>query len=81
MAVNIYSYLIQCNPGHLQHWIPYVYLLFVVVDIEECRTLNICGPREKCTKKNATYVCSCAKGYESKDKNKLNCTGTKSLIV
>ena len=76
-----YSYLIECNPGHLNNWISYVYLLFMVVDIDECRTPNVCGPREKCTNKPGTYVCSCARGYESKDKNKLKCTGTKSLIL
>ncbi|XP_015756445.1 PREDICTED: adhesion G protein-coupled receptor E1-like [Acropora digitifera] len=49
--------------------------------IDECRTLNICGPREKCTNKSAAYVCSCAKGYESKDKNKLNCTDIDECIT
>ena len=26
------------------------------------------------------HVCSCTQGYESKDNNTFNCTGTKSLI-
>ena len=77
----IYSYLIACNPGHLHNWFSYVYLLFMVVDIDECREPNICGPRGKCTNQPATYECSCIQGFEMKDKNKFNCTGTKSSIV
>ena len=53
----------------------------MVVDIDECRESNICGPHANCTNQPSTYVCSCAKGYESKNKSKFNCTGTKSLIV
>ena len=77
----IYNNLIECNPGYLHSWFSYVYLLFMVVDIDECKEPNICGPRKKCSNQPATYVCLCAQGYEYKDRTKLNCTGTKSLIV
>ena len=53
----------------------------MVVDIDECREPNICGPHTMCSNHPGTFVCLCAQGYESKDKNKLNCIGTKTLIV
>ena len=56
------------------------YILFMVVDIDECREPSICGPNANCTNQPSTYMCSCMQGYESKDNNTLNCTGTKSLI-
>ena len=52
----------------------------MVVDIDECREPNICGPHARCSNQPSTYVCSCTQGYESKDNNTFNCTGMKSLI-
>ncbi|XP_067053873.1 adhesion G protein-coupled receptor E1-like [Acropora muricata] len=42
--------------------------------IDECTESHICGPHANCTNQPSTYVCSCAEGYESKDKNKFKCT-------
>ena len=79
----IQSYLIECDPGHLHklNSFSYVYLLFMVVDMDECMEPNICGPHTMCTNHPATYKCSCLQGFESKNKKKLHCTGTETLIV
>ena len=48
------------------------YKLALILDINECETLNPCSPNANCTNTFGSFTCSCNTGF---DGNGLMCSG------
>lgn len=45
---------------------------FSIIDVDECKTRNICGKNSKCYNNQGSYRCECKQGYEKIDKSSSN---------
>ena len=53
-------------------------LVCCLIDIDECKTNNVC--QHKCANRKGNFVCKCFKGYQLMDDDR-SCEGKNYLIV